>query len=726
MDKSRLNVFDIEVFPNVFTLTIGNAATRKMLTFEVSDRKDQRNEMFDHFDLIKCQAGYCVGFNNVGFDWPVVQYILKNPDCSVLEIYHKAMSIIQSDDRFGHVIADKDCYLPQIDLYKIHHFDNKARATSLKLLEFNMRMDRIEEAPIEWGKTISSAEIDLLIKYNQHDVRATAKFLEISMEAIEFREELSRKYGKNILNFNDTKIGKDHFATELEKRNEGCCYKRVGGTRMIQQTMRDSIDLGECVFPYVEFKRPEFKAVLEWFKARTITETKGVFTDILESDLGDVAKYANMVVKKKKLTSEPDDAQKQQLQESYPLGWLEPTTLKSGKVSWYWNWRIAESLNVVIDGLEWVFGTGGIHASIESQYVYAADDWIIEDVDVASYYPNLSIKNRVYPQHLGDEFCDIYQDIYDERKRHPKKSALNLAMKLALNGTYGASNDQYSPMYDPKFTMTITVNGQLLLCMLAERLMEVDDLKVIMANTDGLTYVCPVANAEIAKRICEQWCDLTKLELESVKYSMMAIRDVNNYVAMYDGGVKTKGAFAYEGLGWHQNHSNLIIPMAAVKHITEGVDIDQFVRSHKDVFDFMSRTKVPRSSRLVLAHEDGSEDSLQNVCRYYVARGGGSLVKIMPPLDKPNIWYVYGNGEDEVTIQSTTDIKKWTKKGYSLVKEVDLPREDRRMSINKGQLVRPCNDMSQFKNDIDYDWYISEAKKLASLSADLTSEDEDA
>ena len=32
-----------------------------------------------------------------------------------------------------------------------------------------------------------------------------------------------------------------------------------------------------------------------------IRETKGVFTDILESDLGEVAKYANMKIKKKML-----------------------------------------------------------------------------------------------------------------------------------------------------------------------------------------------------------------------------------------------------------------------------------------------------------------------------------------------------------------------------------------------------------------------------------------
>jgi len=431
-----------------------------------------------------------------------------------------------------------------------------------------------------------------------------------------------------------------------------------------------------------------------------------------------------LTLKRKKLPATPNDYELRQLKQAQPMGWVTEDVLKSGKISCYWNWNIVDALNVVIDGLEWVFGVGGIHASVDSQFVYADDDWMLVDRDVKSFYPNLSIRNRVYPEHLGEEFCDIYQDIYDERTRHKKGSSVNGLFKLALNGTYGASNDQFSPMYDPKFTMTITINGQLSLCMLAEKLLEIDGLSIIMANTDGLTYTCPRDNAHLAEQVCDDWCELTKLELESVEYKMMAISDVNNYVATYDGGVKCKGRFVYQGLGWHQNHSNLIIPMAAVKHITEGVDIDAFIRSHSDVFDFMSRTKVPRSSRLMLVHEDGSEDKLQNVCRYYISTKGGSMVKIMPPLTKPDIWKLYAKDGDEVEIKSPADVAKYTKKGYAFIREVDKPRTERRISINSGQKVKPCNNMVDFDGDIDYDWYVQQAKSLASLNVIEEVEDE--
>ncbi len=382
MNKSDLWVYDIETYPNVFTLAIGNMQTRKMTVFEISSRKDEREKMFEYLDDVRKRGGYMVGFNNVGFDYPVVHYILNNQKCSVLDVYHKAMSIIKSDDRFGSIVRDKDCYVKQIDLYKIHHFDNAARATSLKMLEFNMRMDNIEDLPFDVGVCLTNDQIDILIKYNAHDVKATAMFLEKSLNQIGFRVGLGELYGKNMLNFNDTKIGKDHFVTELEKHNEGCCYKRVGGQRMMMQTKRDKIDLDDCIFGYVKFDRPEFDAVLQWFKSKTITETKGVFTDILESELGDVAKYAVLKKKRIKQFSKPSDGQIEVLKQKHSMGWLSEEQLKSGKVSYWWNWNVAESLNVVVDGLEYVFGTGGIHASVEAQVVESDDDWIIVDRDV--------------------------------------------------------------------------------------------------------------------------------------------------------------------------------------------------------------------------------------------------------------------------------------------------------------------------------------------------------
>lgn len=150
--------------------------------------------------------------------------------------------------------------------------------------------------------------------------------------------------------------------------------------------------------------------------------------------------------------------------------------------------------------------------------------------------------------------------------------------------------------------------------------------------------------------------------------------------ALESGGfqlkIKCKGAYEYENLGWHKNHSALVIPMAAVHELLGRGTAQEFIRSHDNKWDFMLRTKVDRKSRLVLVAEDGSEQQLQNICRYYPSNKGGKLVKIMPPLP----------GKEDAG--------------------------ERRLSIDSDWNVVPCNDIAEFNWDINYDYYITEARKL--------------
>jgi hypothetical protein len=167
--------------------------------------------------------------------------------------------------------------------------------------------------------------------------------------------------------------------------------------------------------------------------------------------------------------------------------------------------------------------------------------------------------------------------------------------------------------------------------------------------------------------------------MEGDTYSVMFIRDVNNYLSLTESGkIKLKGAYEYmnyDKLGWHKNHSALVIPMAVEHELMGRGSAEVFIRNHKNEFDFMLRTKVPRSSKLVLVREDGEEEELQNICRYYPSTEGGKLVKLMPPLKDGDI--------------------EW-----------------RRLGIDTEWNVVPCNDIKKFHWDINYDYYIQEARKL--------------
>jgi len=610
-------VYDIEVYPNVFTIAFEHVDAPFQYVFEISEFRNDAPHIIEFVQGIGQRRGRMIGFNNLGYDYPVLHLLLMSRDTNPDILYRKSQSIIKSQDfdKFTHLVRKSDVIVPQIDLYKIHHFDNISRATSLKVLEFNMRSDNIEDLPFEFEKKLTQDQIETLKIYNTHDVRETKKFYHKSIELIKFREELTAKYDRDFMNHNDTKIGKDYFVMELE--NAGVqCWRYVDNKWRPVQTHRGKMALKDAILPSIQFKEPEFQRILDWFKNQVISETKGVFKNV----------------------------------------------------------------TATVGDLEFVFGTGGIHGSVNNRIIESDDDHIIIDLDVSSYYPNLAIVNRFYPEHLTEKFCDIYQNLYETRKKYPKGTAENAMLKLALNGTYGDSNNVYSPFYDPLFTMKITLNGQLQLCLLAEMLLHgVPGIELIQVNTDGITVRIPRNQSHALKYVKMGWEKETGLELEESEYNQMFIRDVNNYLAQYSNGkIKRKGAYEHSDLDWNQNFSMLVAPKVAEKVLLENVNIRRTVENWPDKYDFMKRVRLPRKYFLTIEHPEVWGDTqfpLQNTTRYYVAQNGGQLYKWMPPLKNKTKW--------------------------------------RKNSIESGWGVQVCNGINEPDQlPIDYDYYIQEVEKL--------------
>ena len=662
-------IYDEETFPNIYTLTLTHCATLEEWVFEISDRRNDIRELLHKMYDLNMNGSRLVGFNNIGFDYPILHLILKMGEIATAPmIYEKAMQIINTpfERRFDHVIRDKDVLVTQIDLYKIHHFDNVNRATGLKMIEINMGMDNVEDLPFPVGTVLDDTQKDVLIKYNRHDNKATWMLYNITLDAIRTRETLGKAYGMDMLNFNDTKIGKQYFIKRLEEELPGSCYDRSSGRREIRQTKRESIAIRDVIFPYVAFEQPEFQRVHNWLNMQVITETKGVFKD----------------------------------------------------------------LTATIDGFTYVFGTGGIHGSIESAEVVSDDDYVIADWDVKSYYPNIGIANRMYPAHLSEAFCDIYQNVYDERKKHAKGTPENALFKLALNGVYGDSNNKYSPFYDPQYTMGITVNGQLMLCMLAEQLIKIPGLDMIQINTDGLTVKCPRSYKDHMDVVCKWWEQTTNLELECNIYSRMFIRDVNNYIAVYEskdgapcpcgcgymtGEVKRKSAYCYgDDLAIHQDHSMQVVAMAAEAELLHGVTVEEFIHECTDMTLFFMATKVPRSTNLVQRGVDGHDVPLPNIVRYVVTTDGDPMFKLMPPAGPCGAWK-RANGllqADWLRIKAEVG-DAWDERIHTKNKS---KYEERITAVQAGFNVTICNDVQQLRSvNINYDFYIKKARKLVDV-----------
>ncbi len=340
-----------------------------------------------------------------------------------------------------------------------------------------MRSRSVVESGVPFDVPVAAADVDKeVIPYNIHDVTETKQFAHYSMGAIEFRLGLVEQFGVECLSWNDTKVGEKMLEHRL---GEDVCYDRSSGRKQKRQTIRHRIALRDIIFPYIRFNHPEFQRVHAFMLDQVLT---------------------------------PDD--------------LDP----EGRIKTVGAFRVTAH----VGGLDFVHGTGGVHASVESQRFVATNEWLIRDIDVASLYPSIAIVNKLAPQHLGEAFVGEYSRIPVERATHAKGTYMNAALKLAANGAWGKSNSKFSVFYDPQYAMTIPINGQLMICMLVEWLLAaVPSIRLIQANTDGVTYLVHRDTLDACKAVEAQWQAYTHLVLEDAHYSSMWIRDVNNYVAEY-------------------------------------------------------------------------------------------------------------------------------------------------------------------------------------------------
>jgi hypothetical protein len=264
--------------------------------------------------------------------------------------------------------------------------------------------------------------------------------------------------------------------------------------------------------------------------------------------------------------------------------------------------------------------------------------------------------------------------------------------------------------------MSITINGQLFMAMLCEKLMWVKEFEIIQANTDGCTFRIPRVMRPRYDEICADWMRLSRLDLEFVDYDRMWVRDVNNYLAQSGKKVKRKGAYDYEK-EWHKDHSFLVIQKAVEASLVHGKPLDEFIRNHSDVFDFMGRVKLDKNSRI-----EWKDRRFKGVVRYIVTTDGNEMVKLMPAKGPVGQWKRSRtwDGSIEKFIRSIHGPHKyidaigtpWDKRIHTGNRGI---YDECRTRINAGQKVTVCNTIDRQSFNIDYDFYIREARKLTDV-----------
>jgi len=287
-------VYDIETLRSCFTYSAYNIDTKEVVQYVIHKDRNDIEALIAHLHECKGQ----ISFNGVNFDYPIIHYICKKVykqhlilrpvEELITLIYQEAQRIIEEQNKkdFNTIVAIKqsEVLIPQLDLFKIWHFNNKARSTSLKSLQIAMNYPNVMDMPINHTRDdIRLDEIPDILEYNMNDVMSTYAFYERSIDKIELRKSLSKTYDLPCLNFSDSKIG-ESLILKLYCDKMGIAPYEVRKLR----SNRTKIALNELIFPYIKFDSQEFNQILNTFKSKVITETKG---SISESVIYKGAKY---------------------------------------------------------------------------------------------------------------------------------------------------------------------------------------------------------------------------------------------------------------------------------------------------------------------------------------------------------------------------------------------------------------------------------------------------
>ncbi len=328
------------------------------------------------------------------------------------------------------------------------------------------------------------------------------------------------------------------------------------------------------------------------------------------------------------------------------------------------------------------------------------------------------INEGYYPRHLGVEWLKGYELIVNDRVDAKSKGNKTKAdmLKISVNGAYGLTKSEHSWMFDPRLTLSVCINGELSLLMLIEAIELHTDCVVVYSNTDGLTVRVPIGSKPDFDHICNAWMKYTNFGLEYTKYKRMILKDVNNYIIEYYKeqddktfkiALKQKGEFV-TGIKLATGYEYPIIPIALEKYFINNIPVEQTIKSHTSIYDFMRAEKS--SAKFKMIHQSieqlGTKDytKLQKNNRWIVTKNNplqGKLFKI-----ELNIPDDEEDGSDQLIIAQET------------LFDVDIDENAiiGRKELEAGFLTTIVNnvdesiDISNYK--LNYSYYIDKANDI--------------
>ena len=275
--EKQISVYDIEVFPNVFSCTCRNSETQELITFEISERKNDLTDLISYFsnnELIFC------GYNNKHYDDVIINYIIDYYDLLNSKTYidicrslfNLSQTIVEAED--GNIDKFKKWkyanYFYSMDLLTML-FSSKLRV-GLKEMQLTMHYPNVQEYSGHFDQWLLKKDIDEMIAYNINDVESTTTLLYRLKDDVDLRLFIEQEYGLDVLSFDKTKIGEKI----LEKKYCDAMHISPYELKGLGSPM-DYIPLKDVILPFIQYKNPKLKELLEDMKQQIVysKERKG-------------------------------------------------------------------------------------------------------------------------------------------------------------------------------------------------------------------------------------------------------------------------------------------------------------------------------------------------------------------------------------------------------------------------------------------------------------------
>lgn len=560
-------VYDVEIFPNFFSVTVKNTESGNIKSYEISER---RNQLSDIVKLFLHKGIHWVGFNSMHFDAPVISYLIINYKKLILrpvweitaEIKAFGDKIINSENSASWSQYKYANLFPDLDLL-VMRWSQKLRV-GLKALQVTMEYRNVEEYKGDFNIPLSKEEIPNLLAYNVNDVESTEELLNRSKKDIELRIAIEEQYNISALNKDGVNLGME-ILKKYYLEATGKAWYEIKDLR----SKVDEVPLKDVIFDYIKFDNPTLQGVLSKLKETVVPIT------------------------------------------NVPKGYKFEIKFEIG-------------------GVKHTYGIGGLHSENDPEVFEPLDDEMLLDSDVRSLYPTIILQNNLFPAHLGKALLNVYQMIYDQRvaAKAEGRKIENETLKLALNGLTGNLQSIYSWVYDPMMVFKIRINGQLMLLMLIEKVVE-HGFQLIQSNTDGIFVKIKKDRYNEYMQVCADWEKKTRLTLEHDEFERFYQYAINDYVGVKKGWseshdpkfIKKKGLFIDEPvLG--KGLAPLIIPEALVKYFVEGASPEKTIRDCKEINKFCTFQKVDKQFGVFYG-----SDKVAHINRYYMSMYGKPMYK---------------------------------------------------------------------------------------------------